>query len=388
MPPHRNFLADHIQEGAARLSTTPEHRIPINDLIRNSQQLRPDLDAAVKRVLDSGYYILGPENTALETELSSYLGVSDVVLLGNGTDALQLALTAVGVERGDSVLTVANAGGYTSTAARSLGANPTYVDVDPFNHLMSLESFDAAIASESLTPKAVVVTHLYGSTVDIEPIAERARGLGIAIVEDCAQALGAHRDGRMAGTFGDISTTSFYPTKNLGAVGDAGAIFTSQPALADAVRRLRQYGWESKYRSTMAGGMNSRMDELQAAIVRVKLPYLDSWNERRRHIHSRYEAAAGAGIRFVTSSKPGSIGHLAVIEIEARDSVRQSLEAAGIATDVHYPIPDHLQPLVAGGSPPRLAVTERAAQHILSLPLFPELRDDEIDRVCDALGRV
>lgn len=374
------------------MSATTGPRIPLNDLLRNSLLLRPELDAAIARVLDSGYYILGPENAALEAELASYLGAAEVVLLGNGTDALQLALTALGVMRGDAVMTVANAGGYTSTAVRAIGADPIYADVERVDQLMSLRTFDAAIASASRTPKAVVVTHLFGSPVDIGPISDRARALGIAVVEDCAQALGARRDGHIVGTFGDIATTSFYPTKNLGAIGDAGAIFTSQAALAEKVRHLRQYGWESKYRTTTAGGMNSRMDEMQAAIVRVKLPHLDVWNERRSAIHAQYEAAAaGSGLRFVTSSVPGFIGHLAVIEAEDRDGVRLSLDDAGIATDIHYPTPDHLQPLVAGAAAAAaadLAVTEHAAQHILSVPLFPELRDDEIARVSDALSRV
>jgi aminotransferase EvaB len=370
------------------LKGTPQARIPTNDLLRNSQQLRPELDAAIARVLDSGYYVLGPENDALEEELSSYVGAAHVVLVGNGTDALQIALSVVGVGRDDSVLTVANAGAYTFTAARALGADPVYVDVEASNHLMSLRTFDIAIASASRLPKAVVVTHLYGSLVDIEPIVDRARGLGIAIVEDCAQALGARRDGRMAGTFGDISTTSFYPTKNLGAIGDAGALFTSHPGLADTAKRLRQYGWESKYRIIEKGGMNSRMDELQAAILRVKLPHLDAWNARRRSIHAQYQDSVGGGARFVTSSIPGHTGHLAVIEVEDRERVRQAFDEMNITTDVHYPIPDHLQPLVASRSVAALSVTEFAAQHILSVPLFPQLRDDEIARVGDALSRL
>jgi dTDP-4-amino-4,6-dideoxygalactose transaminase len=370
------------------LSAPSEHRIPLNDLLRNTQKLRPQLDAAIARVLDSGYYVLGPENTALEQELGAYLGSSHVVLLGNGTDALQLALIAVGVERGDGVMTVANAGGYSSTAIRAINAKAVYVDIEPTDHLMSLRTFDQAIAAASTTPKAIVVTHLYGAAVDIAPIADRARDLGIAIIEDCAQALGARREGKMVGTFGDIATTSFYPTKNLGAIGDAGALSTSRPELANAVRRLRQYGWESKYNTTTAGGMNSRMDEVQAAIVRAKLPHLDDWNERRRAIHARYEAAVGPGARFVTSSLPGFIGHLAVIEVADRERARALFDAAGVSTDVHYPIPDHLQPLVTAGPTTRLAATEHAADHILSVPLFPELSDDEISRVSDALGRV
>jgi dTDP-4-amino-4,6-dideoxygalactose transaminase len=365
-----------------------KNRIPLNDLFRNTQQLRPELDAAIARVLDSGYYVLGPENSALEGELSAYIGAAHVVLVGNGTDALQIALTVVGVQRGDVVMTVANAGAYTFTAARALGADLVYVDVDPSSHLMSLATFDATIALASRLPKVVVVTHLYGSVADIGPIVDRARGLGIAVVEDCAQALGARRDGRMAGTFGDISTTSFYPTKNLGAIGDAGALFTSQPELAEAAKRVRQYGWESKYRVSTAGGMNSRMDEMQAAILRVKLPHLDKWNERRRSIHAGYQASAGGGVRFASASTPGHNGHLAVIEVEHRDRVRQMFDELNIATDIHYPIPDHLQPLVTSGSVATLSVTEFAAQHILSVPLFPQLRDDEISVIGDALRRL
>jgi dTDP-4-amino-4,6-dideoxygalactose transaminase len=308
--------------------------------------------------------------------------------VGNGTDALQIALDVVGVQYGDAVMTVANAGAYTFTAARALGADLVYVDVDASTHLMSLATFDVAIASASRLPKVVVVTHLYGSVADIGPIVDRARGLGIAVVEDCAQALGARRDGRMAGTFGDISTTSFYPTKNLGAIGDAGALFTSQPNLAEAAKRVRQYGWESKYRITAAGGMNSRMDELQAAILRVKLPHLDKWNERRRSIHAEYQASSDGQVRFVTSSIPGHNGHLAVIEVEHRNRVRQMFDEMNIATDIHYPTPDHLQPVVTSGTAAELSVTAFAAQHILSIPLFPQLRDDEITRVGDALRRL
>jgi dTDP-4-amino-4,6-dideoxygalactose transaminase len=373
---------------AARLEIMSKDRIPLNDLARNSQKLRPELEAAIARVLDSGYYVLGPENAALENELSAYTGAAHVVLVGNGTDALQIALTVVGVQHGDAVMTVANAGAYTFTAARALGAHLVYVDVDASSHLMSLATFDAAIALASRIPKVVVVTHLYGSVADIGPIVDRARGLGIAVVEDCAQALGARRDGRMAGTFGDISTTSFYPTKNLGAIGDAGALFTSQPHFAEAARRVRQYGWESKYRITAGGGMNSRMDELQAAILRVKLPHLDEWNERRRSIHAEYQDSADAGALFVTSSVPGHNGHLAVIEVEHRDRVRLMFDEMNIATDIHYPIPDHLQPLVISGSVARLPVTEYVAQHILSIPLFPQLRDDEISRISEALRRL
>lgn len=367
---------------------TDAPRIPLNDLARGTILLRSDLDAAIARVLDRGYYVLGPENTQLEAELSAYLGAADIILVGNGTDALQLALSAVGVARNDVVMTVANAGGYTSTAVRALGAEPLYSDIEPETQLMSLRTVEEALARATTMPKAIVVTHLFGSAVDIAPIVALAESNGIAVVEDCAQALGAERDGKKVGTFGDIATTSFYPTKNLGALGDAGAVFTSTPELAARVRQLRQYGWASKYRTTVAGGMNSRLDEMQAAILRVKLPYLDGWNTRRREVHAEYESAVGAGARFVTKAVDGFIGHLAVIEVADRARARELLHAAGVGTDVHYPVPDHLQELIEPGSTPRLEVTERAAESILSVPLFPELLPDEVALVCHALSQL
>jgi dTDP-3-amino-2,3,6-trideoxy-4-keto-D-glucose/dTDP-3-amino-3,4,6-trideoxy-alpha-D-glucose/dTDP-2,6-dideoxy-D-kanosamine transaminase len=361
--------------------------IPMNDLARGTRAMRTEIDRAVARVLDSGYFVLGPENAALEDELAAYVGVAGSVLVGNGTDALQLALAAVGVTSGDAVMTVANAGGYTSTAARALDARLVYVDIEPSDHLMSVRTLEAALASAGTAPRALVVTHLFGAAVDVAPVVELAHARGIAVVEDCAQALGTTIDGRKVGSFGDIATTSFYPTKNLGAIGDAGALFGSDAGMLERARRLRQYGWESKYRATVPGGMNSRMDELQAAIVRVKLPHLDSWNARRRAIHSRYEAAAAAGAaRFVTHAVDGFAGHLAVLEVSERERARATLRSAGVGTDVHYPIPDHRQPLASGMPTVDLPVTDHAADHILSVPLFPELSADEIDRVEIALG--
>lgn len=366
---------------------TTDVSIPINDLSRNTQAMRREIDDAVGRVLDSGYFILGPENEALEGELSAYVGVGGSVLVGNGTDALQLALSALGVTSGDAVVTVANAGGYASAAARAVGAVPHYADIDPESHLLSAQTFEAALAIAPAQPKAVVITHLFGAAVDASPIVQLARSRGIAVVEDCAQALGARIDGRMVGTFGDVATTSFYPTKNLGAIGDAGALFGSDAELLARARKLRQYGWQSKYRAELPGGINSRMDEVQAAIVRVKLPHLDAWNTRRREIHAQYETVATSGARFVTRATPGFTGHLAVIEVDDRALAQSVFRASAVATDIHYPVPDHLQPIASRGSSSHLGTTERAADHILSVPLFPELRADEIGRVCDALSR-
>lgn len=356
--------------------------IPFNDLSRTPVDLSREIENAVARVLASGWYVLGPEHDAFEGELAEYLGCRHVVLLGNGTDALELGLAALGVESGDRVVTVANAGAYATIATRLLGAVPLFADVSVETHLMTPETFEVALASAAEPPRAVVVTHLYGAVADVAGIVAVARLHGIPVLEDCAQSLGAKRGGRMAGTVGDIATTSFYPTKNLGALGDGGAVFTDDPALADAVRRMRQYGWASKYRIEFDHGRNSRLDELQAAILRVRLPHLDVWNERRRAIHARYEAATSS---LVHSSAEPFIAHLAVATSTERDRVRQELKQAGVSTDVHYPVPDHRQAFPSGIESAPLPVTEHLAEQVFSVPVFPELTESEIDRVSDAL---
>ncbi|MEO5921639.1 MAG: DegT/DnrJ/EryC1/StrS family aminotransferase [Pseudolysinimonas sp.] len=363
--------------------------IPFNDLSRFAPDVRARIDAAVDRVVSSGWFVMGPEHDAFEAELAAYLGVAHAVLVANGTDALELAFAALGVQPGDSIVTVANAGGYSSVAARLLGAEPVYVDIDAGTHQATALGVREAIEGAPTPPRAVVVTHLYGGMAPVAEIVAVAREHGIPVIEDTAQALGATFEGRRAGSFGDIATTSFYPTKNLGALGDGGAVVTSDPVLAATVRRMRQYGWEGKYNIAHARGRNSRLDELQAAILRERLPELDAWNERRREIHRRYEAAVSSGARLVNTAGESFIGHLAVLETDDRDAVRDRLLALGIRTDIHYPTPDHLQPLIAREhAQPGLPVTERAAGRILSLPLFPELRDDEIDRICAALGQL
>lgn len=360
--------------------------IPFNDLARGTRALRASLDSAIGEVLDSGWFVLGPQHDAFEDELATFLGCSFVLGVGNGTDALQIALTALGVGPGDTVLTAANAGGYTFTAARSLGAVPVYADVDPASLLLTADSLELALEGLPTKPSAIVVTHLFGAVTDIHSIVRRAREWGIPVVEDCAQSLGAFASDVRAGTVGDIATTSFYPTKNLGAVGDGGAVMTSNRDLADAVRQLRQYGWKSKYRTTVVGGRNSRLDELQAAVLRVKLPYLDKWNDRRRELHRLYESAAGGNIRCINTAGPGYSGHLAVFDVADRPAAIAAFAEAGIQTDIHYPIPDHLQPVNDSGSPVSLAVTERAAERILSVPLFPDLTDDEAHRAANVLS--
>jgi dTDP-4-amino-4,6-dideoxygalactose transaminase len=360
--------------------------VPFNDLGRGTVAIRDQIDSAISRVVSSGWFVLGPEHDALEAELCQYVGTKYAINVGNGTDALELALAAVGVKTGSLVVTVANAGAYTSTAALLLGASPVYCDVDPQTLLMSVETLEALLVQLPETPQAVVVTHLYGALAPIEDLVNLARKHGIAVIEDCAQSFGASIKGRKGGSFGDISTTSFYPTKNLGALGDGGAVFTDNPDLAEKILRMRQYGWSSKYHIEYAHGKNSRLDEIQAAVLRVKLPLLDKQNELRRNIHAQFETAAHDKIKMVNSASETFNGHLAVVISENRDSSRNALASAGIKTDVHYPIPDHKQhfpdfiPLKTS-----LPVTEWASQSIFSLPLFPELLQEEVDRITKAL---
>ncbi|HWL01032.1 MAG TPA: DegT/DnrJ/EryC1/StrS family aminotransferase [Microbacteriaceae bacterium] len=364
-------------------------RVPLNDLGRFDDVERAEIDAAVSRVLDSGWYVMGPEHDAFERELAAYAGAAAAVALGNGTDALELGLAALGIGRGDRVLTVANAGAYATTAARLLGATPVYADVDERSLLLTPATLETALArldALGTPPKALVVTHLFGSVVAMPSILAIARERGMRVIEDCAQAFGAVIDGARVGTFGDLGTLSFYPTKNLGALGDGGAILTSDPEVADTVRRLRQYGWTSKYRIGAEHGRNSRLDELQAAILRSRLPRLDAANDRRRAIHARYEAATTA---MVTTVAGPYIGHLAVAAFDDRDAARARFADAGITTDVHYPVPDHQQAFpVVRAEAVSLPVTERAAARILSVPIFPGLTDDEIERVCAVLAEV
>lgn len=358
-------------------------RIPLNDLKRGALLQRDELIAATERVVASGWFVLGPENQAFESELAGYLGSGEVITVANGTEALMLAMLGLDLGPGSRVLTAANAGGYTSTAARAIGAVPVYADIDPISHLLTPTTIEAAV-SQLGRVDVVVVTHLFGAAADMPAIMAWADATGTPVIEDCAQSLGATIAGRRAGTFGDLATTSFYPTKNLGALGDGGAVLTSSERLADRVRSLRQYGWRGKYRVAIPGGINSRMDEVQAAILRLKLPHLDVWNERRRAIHAAYESAA-PHVRFVNTSSESFVGHLAVIEVDDRDTVVADLASAGIGTDIHYPIPDHRQPVFSDGDL-ALPATERAAGRVLSVPLFPELTDDEVSRVGAALA--
>lgn len=357
----------------------------INDLSRANGPIAAELESAATRVLKSGWFVLGGEVAGFEAEFAAYCGASQCVSVANGTDGLEFALRAVGAAQGARVATVANAGMYSSCAIAAIGARPVYVDIDPDTMLMSAADLSARIAGCA----AVIATHLYGRLADMEAIAAVAAKAGVPVIEDCAQSHGARRNGRMAGGFGAAACYSFYPTKNLGALGDGGAVVTGDAAIAARVKQLRQYGWRTKYIAEVAGGRNSRLDELQAALLRVKLPLLDGRNERRRAVARRYlERIRNPGVVL-----PGSIGedfvaHLFVVRTPWRDALAAYLRAASVPVDIHYPLPDYRQEAlraIVDATP--LPHTEAACASVLTLPCFPEMHDAEVDAVSEVVNR-
>jgi dTDP-4-amino-4,6-dideoxygalactose transaminase len=358
--------------------------VPLNETAREYRFLQPELEAAALAVLRGGHYVHGAEHAAFERELAAFLGSGHVVGVGNGTDALELALRAVGTTAGREVVTAGNAGGYAAAAARAIGADVVVADVDPVSLLLDPASAAAACTERTA---AVVVTHLYGRAADVAAL-RAALPARVAVVEDCAQAIGARTPAGRCGTLGDVATFSFYPTKNLGALGDGGAVVCRTAELAATVRSLRQYGWSDRYTVGRPGGRNSRLDELQAALLRVKLPHVPAWNARRREIVAAYAAAAAGTELVLPQPAPGDVGHLAVGRHHDRDALAERLGALGIATAVHYPVADHRQPaLETRLAPTGAAVAEASCAEVISLPCFAFLTDAEVDRVCAAIRR-
>jgi aminotransferase EvaB len=356
--------------------------VPLNPLRRNNEPHAAALRAAFDRVVDAGSFILGSQVAAFEAEFAAFCGITHCVGVANGSDALELALRAVGVSADDDVITVANAGMYGTIAIRAIGAHPRYVDIDDDTLTVAPRQL-----ADTVTPRtrAIIATHLYGRLAAIDEVVRFARERRIAVIEDCAQAHGARRGEARAGSFGDIGCFSFYPTKNLGALGDGGALTTNDSTLASRLRSLRQYGWTEKYRVTMEGGRNSRLDELQAAILRVRLPHLERENMRRRHVVRAYsERIRHPLIRVSMPPDESNVAHLAVVRSTWREELRQYLRVRNIGTDIHYPIPDHRQPVALGRSAVSLPVTERACAEVLSLPCFPAMTNEEVDYVIDA----
>lgn len=368
---------------------TPPRTVPLNALSRHIAPLRTELEAAAARAIASGHYVLGPQVAGFETAFADYCGVAHCVGVGNGTDALELALKAVGVAPGDGVVLAANAAMYGTTAVLACGARPVFADILAEEATLDPDAVERAIAA---TPgvRALLITHLYGRLARVDALRRVADAHGVALVEDCAQAHGARgADGRRAGAYGDAAAFSFYPTKNLGALGDGGAVVCHDDAVASRLRSLRQYGWSSKYDNRLSGGRNSRLDELQAAMLSVLLPHLDAWNAARRNVAEAY----AAGIRHPRIALPPMAGeayvaHLYVVRSTDREALRVHLAEAGVQTDIHYPIPDHRQACLAGHAATQpLAQTERDAAEVLTLPCFPEMTDDEVATVVAACNR-
>lgn len=359
--------------------------IPHVDLTRQHAALRDDLLAAAARVLDSAQFVLGGEGRALEAALAARGGVRHAVGVASGTDALRLALLALGVGPGDEVLTPAFSFVASATTIVMAGATPVFVDVDPETYAM-----DPAAAERALTPRtrALVAVHLYGHPAPMDRLAALARAHRLAVVEDAAQAVGATWAGRPVGAWGDAAALSFYPTKNLGACGDAGMVLTDRDDVAERLRRLRHHGDGGRYRHVELGYC-SRLDELQAALLAVKLRHLDAWTERRRAIAARYRARlAGLGLGLpVERPEARHVYHLFTVRHPQRDALQKALGDQGVGTAVHYPLPVPGQPLFGGGGAREYPEAWRAAREVLALPCWAELTDGEVETVATAVRK-
>ncbi len=348
-----------------------------------------DIDSAIQRVLNSGWYLLGKEVELFEQEFATYIGVNHAIGVANGTDALELSLRACDVGSGDLVFTVSHTAVATVAAIELAGATPVLVDIDPASFTMDPQCLEDALAHPPAgTPKAIIPVHLYGHPADMSSILELANCHGLSVIEDCAQSHGAAIGSRRTGTWGDIAAFSFYPTKNLGALGDGGMVVTNRPLLAERVRLLQQYGWRERYISEIPGG-NSRLDEIQAAILRVKLRNLDKENKQRQKLAQTYNALLRDLEMTLPETRSGvsHVYHQYVIRPPRRDALRNYLRQVGIGTLIHYPVPVHLQPAYQG----RLTVaalpwTEQTTQQVLSLPIFPQLNTDQIQHIVECIN--
>ena len=359
--------------------------VPLNDLSRWDKADKLNVSRAIQEVVDSGHFINGPKTSLLNTRLKQLLGEREIVFVGNGTDALMLSLLGLGIKEGDSVATVANAGGYATSAILRIGAVPVLVDVDPRTAQISIDDLQLKLQSFP-TMKAVVITHLYGQMADMPSVLAVVRNFECLVIEDCAQSIGAVQAGSASGAFGDASTFSFYPTKNLSCLGDGGAISFKSKTHAEYASQLAQYGWSSRYVIDHEGGFNSRLDEMQAAVLLERINDLQKNNDKRRQIVNRYKAALTDSRFLIGEDDPSFVGHLAVLVTGSRDADMSSLKKANIATGIHYPILDHQQ---NGWSTffnnVELPNSESLVQKIVSLPCFPLLQEFEIERVCEAL---
>jgi dTDP-4-amino-4,6-dideoxygalactose transaminase len=359
-------------------------RVPFANFRRTVEELRPELDAATARVLDSGWFLLGKEGESFEAEFAAWVGAGHAAGCASGTDAIELALRAAGIGPGDEVVTQANTCVPTVAAIVRAGARPVLCDVHADSATIDPASLEAAITDRT---RAVVPVHLYGQMGDIDAVMALANARGLTVIEDCAQAHGATAGGRPAGTIGHAGAFSFYPTKNLGAFGDGGAVVTSDPALDERVRLVRQYGQADRYHH-VAEGVNSRLDEIQAALLRVRLPRLTEGNARRAAIAAHYaEALEGTAVEPLRRlPERDHVFHLFVVTAPDRERFRAALEEREVATLVHYPRPIHGHPPYAelGNGPVPLTQSEELSRRVISLPIYPELTDAEVEHVAGA----
>jgi len=355
--------------------------IPFGDLKLQYQAIKIELDQAIQSVLDEGWFILGKNVSAFEAEFAAYCDAAFAVGVGNGTDALQLALMACGVGPGDEVITSPLSATFTALAISAAGAIPTFIDIDADTYNIDPQKLEDAIGPRT---RAIMPVHLYGQPAAMEPILAAARKHDLLVVEDAAQAHGALYKGHKTGTLGDVGCFSFYPSKNLGAFGDGGMVITNNPEIAEKLRMLRNGGQKTRYDHQLIG-VNSRLDELQAAILRVKLRYLEKWNHRRQHIAALYTALLGDSEVDPPVEMPDAthVYHLYVVRCEERDKLQKHLAEQGVQTAIHYPTPIHLQRAyrwlnLRRGSFP---VAERCAEQVLSLPVYPELTDAKVRQI-------
>jgi dTDP-4-amino-4,6-dideoxygalactose transaminase len=356
--------------------------IPLVDLVAQYESLKPELDAAIIDSLQGMQLYLGKNTRAFEREFATYCGAAECVGVGSGTDALHLALRALGVGPGDEVIVPAHTFFATAEAVALVGATPVFGDADPVTRCISAETVEPLITGRT---RAVIPVHIHGQVAEMAPLLDLARRRGLRVIEDAAQAHGAEYAGRRAGSLGDAACFSFYFSKNLGAYGEAGAVTTNDPELAERLRMLRDHGSRERYHHEVVG-VNGRLDEMQAAVLRVKLPHLDAWNERRRTLARHYdERLDGTPVEVPTVVEATRhVYHHYAILAPRRDELLAHLCERGIGAGIHYPIPCHLQAAVGGDqSPPSLPHAERIGAHVLSLPLYPEMSEAQVDEVVD-----
>ncbi len=369
--------------------------VPQTDPRASYLEHKREIDAVVQSVLSGGWYILGQQVIGFEQEFARFIGAQAAVGTGSGTDALVLALKALGVGRGDAVFTVSHTAVATVAAIELTGAVPVFVDIDPVSFTLDPQSLESAIRGfqrADLKPKAIVAVHLYGHPADMASIVDIAARHELLVVEDCAQSHGASINGRQTGSWGNAAAFSFYPTKNLGAFGDGGAVTTNDADLASRLRILREYGWRERYVSEVPG-MNTRLDEIQAALLRVKLGYLRDDNVRRQAVAQRYDTAlAGTGVDLpLTKQGCVHVYHQYVVRSADREGLRASLKERGVATAIHYPLPVHAQPAYRTrfpGATTDLPNTERVCRQILSLPMYSQMTAQQVELTCAAVNSV